>query len=980
MPSNAIYRCSKCGTEYRPLAAGERHNMCCRLPLERVERGTPFSRGLERMEGLARTPTPTDQPISLQVMEIIPPRENEVDAQAVESLLNTLYTGKLISLEIVGDAGSRAFLARGPADALAHIRHQIQATYDQVTFRILSPDEDPARPSRLPIASAHFKLFRPAYVSLRTYEDGDFLKNDPVRGLVGAFDGLQGDERALAQIILLPAPPHWSDPYQGSARQVEKNLAGGDMSTPSFLQQFVSVMVYMTAVGLGFWAFLAFIRQEWLTFVLAGSLFAGAVAAVMSLYTFFGERRNVDPNLVRAKVEKPAYDVSIRLWVTAETQARADAQLEGIAAAYRQVNMQSGNSLVKEPADFDPQVLAVPRASILNEIRSHLMRLNTAELAALWHLPVGQPVPLVKRNLTRHILPLPKDVSEGVLIGHSIHNGHKIPVHLATSALFHHMFMVAKTQKGKSTLMAHLAAAAMRLDVSLVVIDPHGDLARSVLGRVPRDRVGDVLYLDFNDTQLFVGMNLLDTTQGLNMDRIVENFIHVGRLLWTDYWGPRMEQALTIALLTLLEANEALARDNEPQFTVIDIISLFTLHGFRRRLLDTYIKNEKVHKWWQYYDGLYESLRIDVANPILTKIYRFATHTVIRNVFGQSSSTVNFRELVEQRRILLVNTATGVIGPDAGGLLGAVLIDYINFAMRGQMAIADPAARTRVVIVVDEFQSIPGVNYMALMAELQKMGASFILATQALGQLKTLDEALRPSIKSNIDTLFVFQTSAEDADFLRHELDEAVTGTDIINLSGHSTYVKSNLGLERLPVMHVDTLSPGADDRYVVEQSLIQKPRYAWSGERVEAECRRFQEKWFGDELTYRKAIHNLQQPESSPPNHPNPEAKRSRAKNNADAENRKSQEQSPDADPDKTAKGDEQAPSNAPGATRPANPGGSNEEGTRTENKDPKESTSDASQNTLQVKTTRVEPPSKDDSGQSDETKRNPGVKRLNP
>jgi hypothetical protein len=276
---------------------------------------------------------------------------------------------------------------------------------------------------------------------------------------------------------------------------------------------------------------------------------------------------------------------------------------------------------------------------------------------------------------------------------------------------------------------------------------------------------------------------------------------------------------------------------------------LFELPNFRHRLIEQYVGDQEILQWWTgYFERLYESLRMDVINPVLTKIHRFSTHKAVRNIVGQANSTVNFRELLNERRILLVNTATGVIGPDAGGLLGAVLVDYINFAVREQMAIPDPATRARVVIVIDEFQAIPGVDYQGLLAELQKMGASFILATQALGQLDAIDHALRPSILSNVSTLFVFQTSAEDADLLRHELDEAVTITDIVNLDDYNCYVKTQLEHKRLPVMHVVTMPPPQGDRVVVSQIGAQMARYTRSISVAESERNSFQEQWYGRE------------------------------------------------------------------------------------------------------------------------------------
>ncbi len=797
----------------------------------------------------AQLPKGTELTKVTSVIEVIPPRENAIDALAVGTLLNTFSTGSLFSLEIAGDNNSRRFLVRGTPEGVAHIRRQLQATYDQVSFRTLANEEDPARPSNLPTACAQLTLSRPAYLPVRTYEDGDFLEADPVKGLLGAFDGMEEGERALSQIILLPAPQQWSRRYEGSARQVEKNLMGEAMSLGLVVRQFVSVIAVMTAVAFGLWALLSFIQRAWLTFFLAGTLFACAVAGGMFLYTLISEQANVDPKLVQAKIATPAYDASIRLFVVGKTQESANRKLREVVAAYRGLNLQSGNSFVAQRAEFDPRILALNSASWWKELTAHVTRLSANELASMWHLPVGTDVQLVERTLAKRILPLPATVEKGILVGHAVHQGQKIPVHLDEESLWHHVFMVAKTQKGKSTLMAHLAAEAMRQETALVVIDPHGDLARSLLGLVPRARASDVVYIDFSNTHQVVGLNLLDMAQGRNADAIVSNIVHVGELIWSDYWGPRMEDALRMALRTLLAANEILARRHHPQFTLLDIPPLYELPNFRHRLLEQYVGDQEILQWWAgYFERLYESLRMDVINPVLTKIHRFSTHQAVRNIVGQANSTVNFRELLNERRILLVNTATGIIGPDAGGLLGAVLVDYINFAVREQMAIPDPAQRARVVIVADEFQSIPGVDYPGLLAELQKMGASFILATQALGQLDAIDRALRPSILSNVSTLFVFQTSADDADLLRHELDDAVTATDIVNLDDFNCYIKTQLGHTRLPVMHVETLPPPKGESAVVAQIAAQMARYTRSISVAESERRNFQEQWYGRE------------------------------------------------------------------------------------------------------------------------------------
>ena len=153
------------------------------------------------------SPSPTHH---FSLVEVIPPRETMVYALAVGRLLSSFSIGALFSLEIAGDDKSRRLLVRGTPEGVAHIRSQLQATYDQVSFRNLSAEEDPAQPSNLPTVCAQLTLARPAYLPIRNFEEGDFLQDDPVKGLLSALDGMEAGERALTQLILSPASSQWS--------------------------------------------------------------------------------------------------------------------------------------------------------------------------------------------------------------------------------------------------------------------------------------------------------------------------------------------------------------------------------------------------------------------------------------------------------------------------------------------------------------------------------------------------------------------------------------------------------------------------------------------------------------------------------------------------------------------------------------------------------------------------------------------------
>lgn len=779
-------------------------------------------------------------------IELIPPRNNLLDALAIETLLGSLGIESVFSLEIAGDVSGRHFLVRAQPDHLGYIKGQLQASYEQIAYRGVPPEQDPARYDKGICITKQLTLRRPVYLPLRTYRDGEFEQAEPIRGILGAFTDFHEDEGALVQLVLRPAPPNWADAYQGSARQIEQTVGGQVSTLQAQLRMMALMVVVASCLCIGLQVF--FVSQQGLTLALVSWTFfgIGVIAATVAVIWFLLRQGHADPRLVQQKVSRPAYDVVLRLVAYADTRERAEMRMKQLASAYRQFNLSSGNAFVLKDLQFDPRDLSVGFHTWWQALFGYAMRLNTAELASLWHLPYGEGAPQVERTLTKRLLPLREQVAEGVLIGHSVHQSQSIPVHLPPDAFNRHMLLVAKTQKGKSTLMATLAAAAMTdVNRALAVIDPHGDLVRSLLGRVPSGRTGDVVYLDFSDPQLVIGMNLLDMGQGRSPDKIVSNFIHVGEMIWKDFWGPRMEDALRIALLTLLAANQKLYERGEPQFTLLDVPALFQIETFRVKLLTEFVDDPEILAWWVHYFGaLYGSLQIDVVNPIMTKIHRFSTHRLLRNIVGQSSSTVDWHALLNARKILLVNTATGVIGPDAAGLLGAVLLDHINLTVREQSAIPDASRRVRGVVVIDEFQSIPGVDYPALLAELQKMGASFVLATQTLRQLDALDPVLGPTVLANVDSLFVFQVSAEDARLMSRELDEAVDAVDIINQPSYSCYLKTQRGRERLPVMHLETLPPQPGDERIAETILAGVMRYARPIEDVEVERRAFVSQW----------------------------------------------------------------------------------------------------------------------------------------
>ncbi len=498
-----------------------------------------------------------------------------------------------------------------------------------------------------------------------------------------------------------------------------------------------------------------------------------------------------------------------------QQQAARSAILAQLVAAYRQFHLASGGYFLPRPLSGRKAKKCLRGAWWRDVARSaHVLGVETT--SNLWHLPSAstlKSLALVESHSARSILiPPGLSASDGPIIGVSEHAGHRLPVPLIPELETMHSLVVGKTGEGKSTFTEHLARVAMEKGGGLVVIDPHGDQAEHILLQVPSHRAADVVFIDLADLQFPVGLNPLDVKLERGRDKAVSDLLKTFSFMWGSSWGPRMENAFRAALRTIYEANVALvARDKDKgphqQYTLLSVLPLFTRESFRHALLQ-YVKDPWVHSWWgEYFEPLNLYMQRDIANPVLSKTTQFEGE-IARRIVGQSRSTIDFAELIKARKIILVKLAKGVIGPDVASLLGATFLGLVQTTLEEQGKLSE-AARARTLIILDEFQTLAGVDYGAL-AELRKYGATFVLATQSLEYLQKLDPVLLPTVLANVKHLTVFQLSDKDAFTLRGEL--GVEQESITSLSRHMCYARWTAGEQRQPTFSFTPHLPPAGD------------------------------------------------------------------------------------------------------------------------------------------------------------------------
>jgi hypothetical protein len=271
---------------------------------------------------------------------------------------------------------------------------------------------------------------------------------------------------------------------------------------------------------------------------------------------------------------------------------------------------------------------------------------------------------------------------------------------------------------------------------------------------------------------------------------------------------------LEYALKTLADANELLIQRDpyqgpDLQYTLLDVVPLLRLPSFRHAVLEQ-VRDGLLLDWWQhYYEPMDAHQQREITSSVITKLSKFASSRVARRILGQPRSTIDLREMVRQGKLLLVSTASGLVGADLSELIGIVLLGLFEAALAEQASVPFEQRR-RYLVLIDEFQVYRNANYQGMLAELRKYGGSFALATQSLAYLDRLDRTLRATVLANIDHFFAFHMAGEDARLL-HELD-GIVEDDITAQDDFQCYVKLSLGGHRLPVFSLHLDAPPSPD------------------------------------------------------------------------------------------------------------------------------------------------------------------------
>ncbi len=827
----------------------------------------------------------------VKLLAVTPPRKGKRTMVGVENMLGTLALPEPFSLEIAGDVDGVTLMARCRSRSM--VKQQLEALYPQALINEVSPTEDPLRMEGGEQAwSTALRIEGPEYVPLRVFGDDDLVvqESDPLIPLIGSMANLQQGERLVARLHLTSLGHDWAQAHQSKLYNGQQQHYPTESPQTQDAKRHSSEGVRMIVMGIGAAAILRgyfWVRQgeTWKAILLGAGIVAGGILAGWAWHRWKKARnRPYDPLLIKDKLSRLAF--SAHLEVTAilsehGTEERAKAMLDTVTAAYRHYDNAAGAHFkpgkVKEVVQIVDGLHPPPRGLL-----SSRNVLGVREVATLWHPPgEGYDMPLVARSGAKALMPTAKGVKKGALVGESTARKGR-EVRFPDDLLKRHHLYVARTRMGKSTLMHHIIVhkmrerAAGRSRDAIVVVDPHADLVNSLLEHVPPELADKVRLIDLADEERIPGINLLDTRVFSDRDRPADSVVHIARGLW-DQWGPRMQSILEHSIKTLHEANESM--DPEEQYTILDGLKLLSNEAFRSEVLQK-IDDFYILQWWaNTFAGWSRDYKADSLAPVQTRLSYYASSKRARAILGQSRSTIDIRKTIQEGGVLLASTSQATAGRDVAALVGSSLLNLVDAVIREQ-GILPPEERRGALVVVDEMQSMPGVDYESMLSELGKFGASFILATQSLARLQDISPSLQDSLLANMGCLAVFQMAASDARELVWELDrDRVTEEDVTSLPVHHCYVRATVGKERMPTFSMAVKKPEEGDPAMAAKVREAVREYTVSGQSIadkEVEAAKLMD-------DFKKGLDELKGRKAKPQNGKKPKGRRRRNRKRSD-------------------------------------------------------------------------------------------------
>lgn len=750
------------------------------------------------------------------LLQIKVPRENEKTPLAAEQMFSSLHgimrgakkSLDMISFEIVSmSEGGIKFYAVAPAHLAKFVEGQIYAQYPNAEISHVNDYTVTSRSGQNYVSAGIVELEKDYIFPVKTFRD---FEVDPLAAVTGAISDLKVSEEAWIQIIIRPVSNYW----QESSKDYITAIREGKSLTSGGILEMLSGLVSALAKSLQTSDEKGVVKKE-----------------VVRLAP--GQEEELSK--IEEKMLKLGFEMGIRIVTKASDQFRSEQILRDIVASFKQFTTAHLNSFVHSESEKSGE-------EIYNEyVKRYLPAevpdiLNIEELASLYHLPnVTVETPNIVWSRARKSEP-PMDLptindGEVNIFAETDYRGQRIEFGIKKRDRSKHAYILGKTGVGKSTVFKNMFISDVLAGYGACFIDPHGETVEDLLNHIPESRMEDVIYFDPSDTSNPIAFNLLELSDPSQRDLVADGVVEVFKKQFDFSWGPRLQYLLQNSIATALEAQGT---------TLLSVMRLLVDKNYRKFILKQ-VKDPILLKFWEEeYTQMASNSRLvtEAVAPIQNKVGRFISSSVIRNIVGQVKSSINLREIMDNRKILLVNLAQGKLGEESSALLGGMLITRLQSTAMERIDIPIDQ-REDFFMYVDEFQNYATDSFAKILSEARKFRLNLIMTNQYIDQIPL---TVRQAIFGNVGTLASFVVSQADAAILANEFAPIFSAEDLVSLEAHSMYVKlaidgmtskpfsaKSLDLRYQPLNMRDTIVARSREKYGTDKQVIEAKIKKWS-------------------------------------------------------------------------------------------------------------------------------------------------------
>ena len=732
--------------------------------ISKLRKAKRYERGLKMVPLLIHLPPPTDDIDGGGRDKRDITNEAVSKAQVMYSILSStfakgfksrLYGQRHFSFEIIVKDGLVKYYAIVPAVLTETVKQAVQSAYP--TARLEEKREEnifEGGGGINAVAGAELTLSKDYYLPIATYED---TQRDAQMALLNALGNVQKGEGAAVQILFRPAQNNWSD----KAKQHIEDIQKGKKTTKT--------------VGAGIGTLALDILKA--PFEVPGE-------HEKTEQTIISNIKQEEITAVTNKMRFPAFETLIRIIASSASAPRSEAIMGGIASSFSEFNSPELNGF-EVNAMKDQKKLAVDYTFRFMPIGTNSSILNSVELASIFHLPEQNAIPSssVERQLVKQVDGPAKLATEGLFLGTNEFRGNKKPIFLQEKDRRRHMYVIGQTGMGKSVFLENLAFQDMCDGRGFAFIDPHGDAVEALLKRVPEERIDDVIYFDPADIEHPVGMNMFEYASEDQKDFIVQEGISMLQSLFDPqnqgFFGPRGQHMFRNAALLLMS--------DPAGATFIDIPQCFTDPEFVKSKLK-YVTDKAVYDYWT--KEFPASQKSNDAGEVITwfssKWGPFLANTIMRNTLGQIKSGFNIREIMDNKKIFLVNLSKGRLGDINANLLGMIFVMKFQQAAMSRQDIPEDQ-RQDFCLYVDEFQNFATDSFESILSEARKYRLNLIVANQFMTQLT---EKIREALLGNVGTIICGRIGVTDAELMVKAFTPTFTAEDLTKTPNFAAVAK----------------------------------------------------------------------------------------------------------------------------------------------------------------------------------------------